>query len=76
VTLEECAAIPAYAGEFQGVGSVCLGDADGDGLDDLCDTPGSIPTVSEWGLLILTLLLLTGAKITFGGRREVGEVIL
>ncbi|MCH7884827.1 MAG: IPTL-CTERM sorting domain-containing protein [Planctomycetes bacterium] len=28
-----------------------------------------IPTVSEWGLVILTLLLLTGAKIYFGRRR-------
>jgi len=27
-----------------------------------------IPTVSEWGLVILTLLLLTGAKIYFGHR--------
>jgi hypothetical protein len=28
----------------------------------------SIPTVSQWGLLVLTLLLLTGAKIYFGRR--------
>ncbi len=28
-----------------------------------------IPTVSEWGLVILTLLLLTGAKIYFGRRK-------
>jgi len=28
-----------------------------------------IPTVSEWGLVILTLLLLTGAKVFFGRRR-------
>lgn len=27
--------------------------------------PTSIPTISEWGLAILTLLLLTGAKILF-----------
>ncbi len=30
---------------------------------------GAIPTVSEWGLVVLTLLLLTGAKVYFGGRR-------
>jgi len=30
-----------------------------------------IPTVSEWGLVILTLLLLAGAKIYFGLRRTV-----
>jgi hypothetical protein len=29
----------------------------------------AIPTVSEWGLVILTLLLLTGAKVYFGRRR-------
>jgi len=29
----------------------------------------SIPTVSEWGLVVMTLLLLTGAKIYFGRRR-------
>ena len=49
-------------------------DNDCDGLVD-CDDPdcgldpacmGIIPTVSEWGLVILALLLLTGAKIYFG----------
>jgi hypothetical protein len=29
----------------------------------------SIPTVSQWGLAVLTLLLLTGAKIYFGRRQ-------
>jgi len=43
---------------------VCAGDANGNGIDDLCDQPG-IPTVSEWGLLVLALLLLTGAKIGY-----------
>jgi len=28
-----------------------------------------IPTVSEWGLVVMTLLLLTACKIYFGGRR-------
>lgn len=52
-----------------------------DGIDNDCDTltdcddpdcgmepvcMGIIPTVSEWGLVILTLLLLTAAKIYFG----------
>lgn len=31
----------------------------------------AIPTVSEWGLVIMTLLLLAGAKVYFGRRREV-----
>jgi hypothetical protein len=58
-------------------------DADEDGLGDACDAcpldagppdedgcPDTIPTVSEWGLLILALLLLTGWKIRFGRRRS------
>jgi IPTL-CTERM motif len=28
----------------------------------------AIPTVSQWGLVVLTLLLLTGAKVYFGRR--------
>lgn len=86
----------------------CGGDADSDGVSDVCDlcmgsdTPdrtekiccgtmnqacntdsdcvgngpclpacqcGPIPTVSEWGLVLLTLLLLTIAKLAFGTRR-------
>ncbi len=31
---------------------------------DACD-PNSIPTVSEWGIVVLALLLLVGAKTTF-----------
>jgi hypothetical protein len=34
-------------------------------------THNSIPTVSEWGLVVLTLLLLTGAKVFFGRREAV-----
>ncbi len=32
------------------------------------DDQDSIPTVSEWGLIVLALLLLTGLKIKFGRR--------
>jgi hypothetical protein len=36
-------------------------------LDEDVDCPTSaIPTVSEWGLVVLTLLLLVGAKLYFG----------
>lgn len=34
-------------------------------------THNSIPTVSEWGLVVLTLLMLTGAKVFFGRREAV-----
>ena len=59
-----------------------LRDDDGDGVltcldqcngvDDAVFAPecsGAIPAVSEWGVVILALLLLAGAKIYFG-RRE------
>ncbi len=38
--------------------------------NDRCN-PTSIPTVSEWGLVILTLLLLTGAKVYFSRRQVI-----
>jgi len=53
-------------GVFHGVGSACLGDDNGDGADDLCPVGDQIPTVSTWGLLVLTLLLLALAKVRFG----------
>ncbi|MEK6675037.1 MAG: IPTL-CTERM sorting domain-containing protein [Planctomycetota bacterium] len=38
------------------------------GLND--DDCTSIPTVSEWGLIVLALLLATGAKVYFGRRQS------
>ncbi|MCH8146641.1 MAG: thrombospondin type 3 repeat-containing protein [Planctomycetes bacterium] len=65
-------------------GADCEGDADGDGIVDACDLcrgiddavfapecEGAIPTTSQWGLIVLTLLLLAGGKIYFSGRRSV-----
>ena len=66
MTTSQCAVVPG-GGSFRGAGSVCLGDADGNGIDDLCER--LIPTVSEWGLLILALLLLTLGKVCFGRRQ-------
>jgi hypothetical protein len=37
-------------------------------LDPPC-THKAIPTVSEWGIAVLTLLLLIGAKVYFGRRQ-------
>jgi len=55
-----------------------------DGIDctaDSCSDPSgtcvnddadcSIPTVSEWGLVVLTLMLLIGAKVYFGRRQAI-----
>ncbi len=41
-------------------------DLDGDGILDKCDDFLPIPTVSEWGLAILAILLLVAAKLRFG----------
>jgi hypothetical protein len=35
------------------------------------DSGCSIPTVSEWGLVVLTLMLLIGAKVYFGRRQAI-----
>ncbi len=45
----------------------CSGDQNDDGVDDACEP--TIPTVSEWGLVVLALLLLVSAKICFARRR-------
>ena len=53
---------------------MCLGDNNGDGIDDACPNPAAIPTVSQWGLIIMTLLLLTAATIMFGRQQRVRAV--
>ncbi len=107
-----CEEMPAAAcqsagGIFAGTRTQCLGDSDGDGVDDQCDLcpgeddhvvgqriccgtsiscvtnsdcpslslcvpecqcPEDIPTVSEWGLVVLTLLLMVGSKLRFSRR--------
>lgn len=98
-------------GTSSGAASVCLGDSDGDGVDELCDQcpgvddslfgvtvcrdtgapcesdsdcgpnelcvpacNGAIPTISQWGMVILTLALLTAGKLYFGRQAvPVGE---
>ncbi|MFH1111364.1 MAG: hypothetical protein V1790_19525, partial [Planctomycetota bacterium] len=70
-----------------GSGAVCgnnvrEGTEQCDGTDDAacpvvgcqadCTCSAPIPTVSEWGILILALSLLTGAKLRFGRRTAAG----
>jgi len=47
-----------------------LGDSDGDGIDDACAL-SPIPTVSEWGLVAMALLVLTAGTLVFVRRRGV-----
>lgn len=51
----------------------CLGDHNGNGIDDACDG-APVPTVSEWGLIIMTLLLLTAGTIISAQRRQRASV--
>lgn len=44
-------------------------DLNGNGTGDLCE-PGTIPTVSEWGLMVMTVLVLTVGTVVFGRRRR------
>ncbi|MHC5111728.1 MAG: thrombospondin type 3 repeat-containing protein [Planctomycetota bacterium] len=44
------------------------GDADGNGVGDACEPVEAVPTVSTWGLIVLTLLLASSAKLYFGRR--------
>ena len=66
-----------------GCGTADEGDEDSDGVLDCVDQcrgvddaifapecDGAIPTVSEWGLVILALLLLVAGKVYFGRRAQ------
>lgn len=74
----------SLGGTFIVAGSNCGNDSDGDGIDDLCDQcpgvddavfapgcVGAIPTTSQWGLVVLAMLLLIGGKLYFGRRTAV-----
>ena len=63
LTEDACAMIAGSS--FRGAGTSCLGDNDNSGEDDACDDP--IPAVSDWGVLVLTLLLLTSGTLLFRG---------
>jgi len=66
VTTPQCNGL---SGNPLGAGVLCLGDADGNGVDDICPIPAQVPSVSEWGLVIMTLLGLIGGSLIFSGRR-------
>lgn len=43
-------------------------DADGNGQLDVCDA-AALPAVSEWGLVVLALLTITGGTVVLSRRR-------
>ncbi len=53
-----------------GAETVCLGDNNGNGIDDACELQ-EIPTLSEWGVIILALLLLASGTVAVIRRRRV-----
>ncbi|MCH8146561.1 MAG: hypothetical protein IH987_00990 [Planctomycetes bacterium] len=57
LTEEACDSITGAV--FRGAGTSCLGDNDNSGEDDACDDLFDVPAVSDWGVVSLTLLLLT-----------------
>ena len=67
VTQVECT--KTLGGAFLGVGTVCLGDTDGSGIDDACESPVPVPAVSEWAVAVTALLVLTLGTLAIRGRR-------
>ena len=67
LTEEACAGFSGAV--FRGAGTSCLGDNDDSGEDDACDDP--IPAVSDWGVLVLSLLMLTSGTVLFRRPRTV-----
>ena len=45
-------------------------DTDGDGIGDVCD-PLTIPTVSEWGLVLLALVILAAGTVVLRRRQVI-----
>jgi hypothetical protein len=68
-TLEIEADCTNNGGNFLGYGVPCEGDNNGNGIDDACEVE-NIPTLSEWGMIILGLLLLTAGTIAIVRRRK------
>ena len=63
----------ASSGLFNGIGSECEGDVDGNGIDDACETP-PVPTMSTPGMMLLLVLLAIGLamQVRRQGRRQLG----
>ena len=56
-------------GELYVLASDSLGPTGSTGIVYKIVSGEPVPTVSEWGMIVLALLLLIGAKIAFGGGR-------
>ncbi len=68
MTEEDCI---SAGNEWMGAETVCLGDNNENGIDDACEGLQEIPTLSEWGMLIMALLLLASGTVAVICRRRV-----
>lgn len=59
----------AIGGTPCGPGNLCQGDNNGNGIDDACEV--HIPAISNYGLIALTLLILTAGTIVIRRRRRI-----
>ncbi len=66
MTEEDCI---AAGHEWLGAGTACLGDNNGNEIDDACEIL-EIPTLSEWGMVIMGLLLLAIGTVAVVRRRK------
>jgi hypothetical protein len=67
LTSEGCAAVTGAV--YRGDGTSCQGDDNSTGHDDACDDLfPPIPTVSSWGLIVMTLLAITGGSVILAPR--------
>ena len=57
-------------GELYVLASDSLGPTGSTGIVYKIVSGEPVPTVSEWGMIVLALLLLIGARIAFGGGRS------
>lgn len=57
--------------EWLGAGTVCLGDGNGNEIDDACEIQ-EIPTLSEWGMIIFALLLLALGTVAVVKEKRAG----
>ncbi len=57
-------------GEWLGLGTVCLGDNNGNGIDDACEELQQVPTLSQWGLMAMGLLLLAFGTVAIVRKRK------
>jgi len=65
------AACLSGAGEFKGDGTQCLGDNNSNGIDDACEPAPLVPTLSEWGMILMGLLLTVFLTVAIVRRRNI-----